>query len=99
MMTIGAPLSKQFEGDWHPVKSLRAVSWAFPVPGTRERFAVIHHLLGDDGWAFWAVTVKGDRLGPFPTLEDAAMVCLKYAQSDAQPHVIHSHLGPSRIHP
>jgi hypothetical protein len=71
---IRSMLSKPYsETDRHPVPSLRCTEWAFPRPGTRERFAVISHLQGEDGCAFWAVTVAGERLGPFPTLEDAAM--------------------------
>lgn len=65
-------MARPYEQTWHPVQSLRATEWAMPVPGTRQRFAVISHLQGEDGWAFWAVTVAGERLGPFATLEDAA---------------------------
>lgn len=71
-------LSKPYaRTDWHPVQTLRPVSWAFPRPGTRERFAEISHVRTDAGWVFVAVTVAGERLGPFHTLEDAAMECHK----------------------
>lgn len=57
---------------WHPIQSLRAIQWAVPKPGTRERFAVVTHVQRDGGWVFEVVTVAGVQLGPFPTLEDAA---------------------------
>jgi hypothetical protein len=51
-----------------PGEVARAVSWAFPEPGTKRRFVVIHHLQSEDGvWAFWTVTVTGGRLGPYTT--------------------------------
>jgi hypothetical protein len=69
--------------NWHPVQTIRPIQWAFPRPGTRQRFAVITHVQRSDGWVFEVVTVAGVKLGPFSTLDDAARGVHTHALANA----------------
>lgn len=74
---------------WHPVESLIPIELMFPLPGTREPFAVIRWVnvtLDGEPVSRWrVVTFREPRRlildGYYAELDDAAMAAHRYAIS------------------
>jgi hypothetical protein len=91
--------------DWKPVQTLRPVELHFPVPGTKEPFAVLRWVQltieGEPASRWRAVTYKEPRRligqGYFIELEDAAMACNREMLASLIPDALndqHRGMGP-----